>query len=423
MIDPHIIRNNPDYVRSCLQKRGYPVSYLDDYIELDAKWRQSLKEMEDLKSERKKATPKGKPTSEQLVILKELADKIKLSEDTVTSLESELNQVAYQIPNIIAEDVPDGKTEEDNEEIRKVGSVPVFNFKPRSHDELGEALNIMDFSRATKVTGSRFVIHKGLGAKLERAIMNFMVDLHTSEHGYYEVWPPSMVNTKSLYGTGQLPKFEEDQFKLADTDYWLSPTAEVQLTNFYQNEILKEEELPQKLTAFTSCFRKEAGSYGKDQKGIIRNHQFDKVELVKFVHPEKSFEELESLTSNAEEVLKRLGLAYRLVKLCSGDLGFCSAKTYDIEVWFPSQNKYREISSCSNFLDFQARRAMIRYRSKDNSVSYLHTLNGSGLAVGRTLAAILENYQNEDGSVTVPDALKPYMGLEVISWAKETKNL
>ena len=331
-------------------------------------------------------------------------------------MEDSLKNLAQELPNIPHSSTPEGKNEDDNVETKQWGTIPSFNFEAKSHDVLGTELGILDFENAAKISGARFAIYRKLGAKLERALINFMLDIHTSEHGYEEVLPPVLVNSRSMTGTGQLPKFGDDSFSMKDSDLWLSPTAEVQLTNLFANDIIKEEDLPKKVTAFTPCFRKESGSYGKDTSGLIRLHQFNKVELVQCVHPDKSLEALEELTRQAETILEKLQLPYRRVALCSGDLGFSSGKTFDLEVWFPSQNKYREISSCSNFFDFQARRAMIRYKKKaDGKNNYLHTLNGSGLAVGRTCAAIIENFQTEEGAIIIPDVLRPYMGVEKIS--------
>ncbi|NLV88726.1 MAG: serine--tRNA ligase [Tissierellia bacterium] len=422
MLDIRRIRSNPEEVKKALEKRhgDFPI---DKVLELDEKRRSILTEVEEMKARQNqvsKEIPKlkkeGKDTDHIFAEMRSLSDKIKELDGEVKAIDEELRNTLLQIPNTPHESVPDGKDDADNVEIRKFGEPRNFEFEPKAHWDIGTELDILDFERATKITGSRFTLFKGLGARLERAIIQFMLDLHTGEHNYVEMSPPFMVNRDSMIGTGQLPKFEEDMFHLPSKDFFLVPTAEVPLTNLLRDEIINEKDLPIYYTAYTPCFRQEAGAAGRDTRGLIRNHQFDKVELVKFSKPENSYEELESLTLNAEEVLKRLGLAYRVVMLCSGDLGFSSAMTYDIEVWMPSYNRYVEISSCSNFEDFQARRANLRYRREDNGkVEYLHTLNGSGLAVGRTLAAILENYQQEDGSVIVPEALRPYMGnIEVI---------
>ncbi len=420
MLDPKLIREEKDRVHQRLLHRGEGAAALfHTFFELDVQWRHYLQRLDALRNERTQLAPKGKPTPEQLEVLTALSDQIKALQDKVQGLEQEVTASALYLPNIPDASVPLGASESDNVEISKCGDLPSFAFEPKSHDELGGQLGILAFEDAAKITGSRFVIYKGAGAKLERALISFMLDVHTSEHGYEEILPPAIVHERSLKGTGQLPKFADDSFKLEDTEYWLSPTAEVQLTNMVADSILNAADLPLKLTAFTPCFRKEAGSYGKDMKGLIRLHQFHKVELVQIVSPEDSDQALESLTAHAERILQLLKLPYRKILLCTGDMGFSSAKTYDLEVWFPSQHAYREISSCSKFLDFQARRAMIRCRdSESGKVRYAHTLNGSGLAVGRTLAAILENYQLADGSVVVPDVLKPYMALEKISVTK-----
>ncbi len=414
MLDPELIRNKYEVVEQSYKKRNFSLELLEQVKILDQNWRIALQEIEELRHKQNKLTPKGKPTPEQMAELKQLSVLIKEKNENIQVLEQELKDISLFLPNILQDDVPFGENSDANQEIKKWGSLPKFDYKPLTHDELAEKFGLIDFERAGKVCGPRLAIYKNWGAKLERALINFMLDIHTKEHGYTEILPPALVNTPALIGTGQLPKFKEDLFKLEDSGFWLSPTAEVQLTNLYQGEIIDEERLPLKLTAYTPCFRKEAGSYGKDMKGIIRNHQFNKVELVKLVKPEESENELETLLQNAEKILQLLELPYRVVKLCSQDLGFSSSKTYDLEVWFPSQNKYREISSCSNFLDFQARRAMLRYRDKkDQKVKYLHTLNGSGLAVGRTFAAIIENYQINDG-ILVPQVLKSYLDKEKI---------
>ena len=347
----------------------------------------------------------------------DVSAKIKEYDESLRVTEEELNAFVMIVPNIQHESVPQGSGSEDNPVVRTWGEKPVFSFEPKQHFDLGESLNILDFARGAKITGARFTVYRGAGAQLERAIFNFMLDLHTEKHGYTEVLTPFMVNAESMTGTGQLPKFKEDLFKIEGMEYYLIPTAEVPVTNIYRDEILEEEKLPIYFVAYSPCFRAEAGSYGKDTRGLIRQHQFNKVEMVKFSKPETSYDELEKLTANAEEVLKKLGIPFRTVCLCTADLGFSSAKTYDVEAWLPGQNTYREISSCSNFEDFQARRASIRFRRKDSGkVEFVHTLNGSGLAVGRTVVAILENYQQADGSVIIPEALRPYMrGLERIT--------
>lgn len=417
MLDIRRIRENPEEVKELLSRRNgdYPI---DKILELDEKKRKLLMEVEEMKAKQNAASkeiPKlkkeGKDTTEILKEMKELSNKVSQLDGEVKELDKEIRNLLLQIPNTPNKDVVIGKSDEDNKEIRRFSQPREFGFEPKAHWDLGPELGILDFERAAKITGARFTMFKGLGAKLERAIIRFMLDLHTEEHGYTEILTPFMVNRDSMIGTGQLPKFEEDMFHLPSKDYFLIPTAEVPITNIHRDEILAEKDLPLYYTGYTPCFRQEAGSAGRDTRGLIRNHQFDKVELVKLSRPEDSYDELEKLTRNAEEVLKRLNLPYRVVELCTGDLGFSAAKTYDLEVWMPSYNRYVEISSCSNFEDFQARRANLRYRREDNGkLEYVHTLNGSGLAVGRTFAAILENFQQEDGSILIPEALRPYMG-------------
>ena len=422
MLDIKKIRQNPQEVKEALEKRhgNFPI---DDLLELDEKRRKLLIQVEEMKARQNavsKEIPKlkkeGKDATEVLNEMKDLSNQVRELDADVKNMDEEIKNLLLEIPNTPNKDVVEGMSDEDNVEIRKYGEPREFGFEPKAHWDLGTDLDILDFERASKLTGARFSMFKGLGAKLERAIIAFMLDLHTSEHGYTEMWTPFMVNRDSMIGTGQLPKFEEDMFHLPGKDYFLIPTAEVPLTNIHRDEILEEEDLPVYYTAYTPCFRQEAGSAGRDTRGLIRNHQFDKVELVKLADPEESYDELETLVANAEEVLKRLNIPYRVVMLSTGDLGFSSAKTYDIEVWMPSYNRYVEISSCSNFEDFQARRTNLRYRRKDNKkLDYMHTLNGSGLAVGRTFAAILENCQEEDGSITIPEVLRPYLGnIEVI---------
>lgn len=417
MLDVRRIRENPEEVMRLLNQRGKGDYGLGELLQLDAKRRALLQEVE-TKKNRQKVTSKevpqmkkeGKDVSALLEEMKTLADDIKVIDAQVTELEETINQLVMGIPNTPNATTPPGTSEEDNLVVRTVGTPRVFDFEPKAHWDIGTGLDILDFERAVKISGSRFTVLKGLGAKLERALINFMLDLHTTEHDYEEVMTPFMVNRDAMTGTGQLPKFEDDMFHIPSKDFFLVPTAEVPVTNLYRDEILNQNSLPINHTAYTPCFRKEAGSAGKDTRGIIRQHQFNKVELVKFTEPEKSYEELEKLTASAEEVLKRLGLPYRVIRLCGGDIGFSSAQTYDIEVWLPSYQAYKEISSCSNFEDFQARRANIRYRDQETGkVRHVHTLNGSGLAVGRTVAAILENYQEADGSVTIPEALRPYL--------------
>ncbi len=415
MIDPKLIRENIDHVKNKLQQRGESLDTLNAYVAADNEWRQQLTQIDQLKMQRNQQTPKGKPTAEHLQQLKQLSQDIKQRQEVLAQLEEKVKIHALRLPNIPADEVPQGQSEDDNELVATVGDIPIVDFEVLAHSDCKASQDNLNFSQATVVTGSRFVIYQNQYASLERALINFMLDTHTKDHGYQEVLPPVIVNSKSLQGTGQLPKFKEDLFKIEDTDYWLSPTAEVQLTNLFQETITPEEQLPKKITAATACFRKEAGSYGKDIKGIIRQHQFNKVELVQITTPETSMAALKELLSHAEKILKLLQLPYRVVKLCTKDLGFSAAITYDIEVWFPSQKKYREISSCSNFLDFQSRRAMIRYKSKQTkTVAYAHTINGSGIAVGRAMAAIIENYQQKDGSVIVPKVLRKYLGYEQI---------
>jgi seryl-tRNA synthetase len=422
VLDIRFVRENIEVVKDGVLRRQMDTD-LAPFVELDQKRRDILFDVENKRALRNRVSEdvarmkkEGQDIGEVTGKMRDLSGEIKDLESELVLVEENLHELMMNIPNLPHETVPTGTSEEDNLEVKVWGETPRFDFEVRDHVTLGEKLGILDFERAAKITGTRFCLLKGAGALLERALINFMLDMHTGEHGYTEYLPPFMANSSSFIGTGQLPKFEEDLFKVSDTDYYLVPTAEVPLTNVVREEILREEDLPLKLTAYTPCFRKEAGSYGKDVRGIIRQHQFNKVELVKITSPQTSWEELETLTLDAEEVLKRLGLSYRVVSLCTGDLGFSAAKTYDIEVWVPSQGRYREISSCSNFTDFQSRRAKIRYREKDSKkLRYCHTLNGSGLAVGRTMVAILENYQKEDGSVEVPEALVNYMGgLEVI---------
>ena len=424
MLELSFVRDNLELVTRKLAERGGAAGAgLERFRDLDAKRRQSLVEVEALKHRRNRAGEeiarlKRKPddaaaqkkATELIAEMKVLSDQIKEMDERSGKLDAELHELLAGLPNVPHETVPAGRTSEDNVELRRWGAPPEFSFPPRPHWELGEALGVLDLERAAKITGARFAVYWDLGAKLERALQNFMLDVHTREHGYLEVLPPAMVNSASLFGTGQLPKFADDLFKLEGCDLWLTPTAEVQLTNLFRDEMLEAEQLPIKLCAFTPCFRSEAGSYGKDVRGIIRQHQFQKVELVKFAHPEHSYEELEGLTCNAETILRKLGLHYRVVTLSTGDLGFAAAKTYDIEVWTPGQSVYREISSCSNFEAFQARRANLRFRPRARGrTEFVHTLNGSGLAIGRTWLAIVENYQQEDGSVLVPEALRAYL--------------
>lgn len=417
MLDIKRIREDFEGVKKALEKRGKKYD-LESFLTLDEKRRSLLQQVEELKNKQNttsKQVPilkkEGKDTTDLMAEMKELSEKIKGLDNNVREVDEEIKTLLYSIPNTPNEKVPVGLDDSENEEIRKWGEPRKFEFEPKPHWDLGEAHDILDFSRAAKVTGARFTVYKGIGARLERALINFMLDTHIDKHGYVEVMPPQMVNKDSMYGTGQLPKFEEDMFKISNNGYYLVPTAEVPVTNLYRDEILNGNDLTISHCAFTACFRAEAGSAGRDTRGLIRQHQFNKVELVKFTRPEKSYEELEKLTNDAENILKLLNLPYRVVRLCGGDLGFSSAMTYDIEVWLPSYNRYVEISSCSNFEDFQARRANIKF--KDNvkdKATLVHTLNGSGLAIGRTMSAILENFQQEDGSIIIPDVLVPYMG-------------
>ena len=423
MLDIKRIRNNPIEVEALLKKRDPGLS-LDKVLELDKARREKLVEVENMKAEQNKVSKQvpllkkeGKDVAGILQEMKELAEKVKVLDGQVKEIDEKIEEELLSIPNTPNPDITEGVSDEDNKEIRKWGEPRKFNFELKAHWDLGVDLDILDFERATKITGTRFSMFKGAGARLERAITAYMLDKHTLDHGFTEISPPFMVNRDSMIGTGQLPKFEEDMFKLSQKDYYLIPTAEVPVTNIYRNEVLDEKDLPMYMTAYTPCFRAEAGSAGRDTRGLIRNHQFDKVEMVMYAKPEDSYDQLEILTNFAEEILKELDLPYRVVELCTGDIGFSSAKTYDLEVWMPSYNRYVEISSCSNFEDFQARRANIKFRPEEKGrLEYIHTLNGSGLAVGRTFAAILENYQNEDGSVTIPEILKPYMrGIEKIT--------
>lgn len=422
MLDIKLLRSNTQIVREALKKRGSELD-LQLFLELDEKRRQKLSKVEQLKNKRNVVSEeigimkkKGVEAGDVVLEMRQLSLEIKDIDDEIKLIEEELNNITLTVPNVPHETVPEGKDAEDNREIFRFGEPRKHDAPLLAHWDIGEALDILDFERASKVTGARFTFYKGLGARLERAVINFMLDLHTREHGYVEILPPFMVNSNSMLGTGQLPKFVEDMFKVEGTDYYLIPTAEVPVTNLYSGEILDGEMLPLSHCAYSACFRAEAGSAGRDTRGLIRQHQFNKVELVKFTRPENSYEELEKLTGHAQKVLQLLELPYRVVCLCAGDIGFSSAKTYDIEVWLPSYNDYKEISSCSNFEDFQARRANIRFRDGKGKPRFLHTLNGSGLAVGRTVAAILENYQNTDGSVQIPGVLKNYMGgIEKIS--------
>jgi seryl-tRNA synthetase len=418
MLDLKHLRANFEEVKEKLQHRGEDLTDLGKFEDLDVKRRELIVEAEKLKSKRNEVSQqvaqlkREKQDADHLIKeMREVGDRIKELDDELRGVEETLEMLLLSIPNIPHESVPVGDTEDENVEIRKWGEVRDFGFEAKPHWDVADHLGILDFERAGKVTGSRFVFYKGLGARLERALISFMLDLHIDEHGYTEILPPYMVNRASMTGTGQLPKFAEDAFLIENEDYFLIPTAEVPVTNYYRDEILSGEELPIRFAAYSACFRSEAGSAGRDTRGLIRQHQFNKVELVKFVKPEDSYEELEKLTNDAERVLQLLELPYRVLSMCTGDLGFTAAKKYDIEVWIPSYGTYREISSCSNFEAFQARRANIRFRRDPKAKpEHVHTLNGSGLAIGRTVAAILENYQQEDGSVVIPTVLRPYMG-------------
>jgi seryl-tRNA synthetase len=425
MLDLNLVRDNLPLVEEKLRQRGLdPGEVLKNYHEIDAQRRHAITEAETMKARRNRASEdiarlkkSGQDASAQMSETKELREQIQQREKVAAELEARLRELLSGIPNLPHESVPVGKTADDNVEVRRWGTPPKFDFTPRPHWELGEQLGILDLERATKLSGARFAVYWDLGAKLERVLASFMLDLHTREHGYTEVLPPYLVNSESLYGTGNLPKFASDLFRVphGEKDLWLIPTAEVPVTNLYRDEVLEASRLPVSLTAYTPCFRSEAGSYGKDVRGIIRQHQFQKVELVKFAQPDDSYAQLEKLTRDAEEVLQKLGLHYRVVALCTADLGFSSAKTYDIEVWLPGQQLFREISSCSNFESFQARRANIRYRPEGkNKTELVHTLNGSALAIGRTWVAIVENFQQADGSVLIPEALRPAMGVDRI---------
>ncbi len=423
MLDLNRLRRDFDDLKQRLQGRVDP-ALLDEFVQADERRRAAVTEIEQLKRQRNEfsalvaqAKKFGEDASDAIAKSKEIGQRARALEDAVKAAEEAQRSIATRIPNIPHESVPAGSDESANVEVLRWGTIKEYDFEPQAHWDIGPRLGILDFERAAKITGSRFVVYMGAGARLERALINFFLDVHTKEHGYTEVLPPFLANSNALLGTGQLPKFAEDLFKLEGTDYWLIPTAEVPLTNLYSNETL-EAELPVKLTAYTPCFRSEAGSYGRDVRGIIRQHQFQKVEMVKFAHPDTSYDELESLTSDAEDILQRLGLPYRKVTLCSGDMGFSATKTYDLEVWLPGLGEYKEISSCSNFEDFQSRRAKIRFRDTSGpkpKTRLVHTLNGSGLAVGRTWLAIVENYQQADGGVEIPTVLRPYLDAECIT--------
>lgn len=426
MLDMKFVRENPELVMDAMRKRNANVN-LDEFLELEKKRRELTLQVEALKSQRNAASQEigkmkkaGENADAQMAEVRALGDKIVEDDKELKDIEARLKEILMTIPNMPAADTPVGSSDADNPVVRTWREPAKFAFEPQAHWDIGEKLNILDVERAGKVSGARFTFYRGLGSRLERSVINFFLDIHTGENGYTEFFPPFIVNKDSMQGTGQLPKFAEDMFKLEGLDYYLIPTAEVPITNLHRDEILSGDDLPLYYTAYSACFRAEAGSAGRDTRGLIRQHQFNKVELVKFTKPEDSWDELEKLTANAEKVLQLLELPYRVVRLCTGDIGFSSAATYDLEVWLPAANCYREISSCSNFLDFQARRANIRFRRDTKSKpEFVHTLNGSGVAVGRTVAAILENYQQADGSVIVPKVLRPYMGCDVIEAPKK----
>lgn len=418
MLDIKLLRNNIELVERSLKDRGGDLSDISNFKELDLERRRLLQESEQLKNRRNQVSQEiaikkkqGESADDIIAEMRQVSDRIKELDEQVRDLEQRINDMVLALPNIPHESVPKGSSEDDNEEIRRWGEPKSFEFEPKAHWDIAEALGILNFEAAAKVTGSRFVFYTGLGARLERALIQYMMDVHVDRHGYEEMFPPMIVNRDSMIGTGQLPKFAEDVFKLEEWDYYLVPTAEVPVTNYHRDEILSIDDLPKYYVAYSACFRSEAGSAGRDTRGIIRQHQFNKVELVKLTVPDHSYEELEKLTNDAEYILQQLGLPYRIINKCTGDLGFAAAKTYDLEVWLPHSKTYREISSCSNFEDFQARRANIRFRREPKAKpEFVHTLNGSGLAIGRTVAAILENYQQPDGSVVIPEVLRPYMG-------------
>jgi seryl-tRNA synthetase len=415
MLDLRFVRENLEVVQDAINAKGEKAD-LEEFLRLDKTRRDLLQEVEALKHQRNTVSKEvgnlkkqGQDASALVEKMQLVNERIKSIDEKNKEIETNLEKILLHIPNLPDPQVPLGSAEEDNQEVRRVGNIPEFDFTPRAHWDIGELLGILDFARAGKITGSRFVLYQGLGARLERALINFMLDLHTSEHGYKEIFPPFMVNSQSMVGTGQLPKFAEDAFHVEGTDYWLIPTAEVPVTNMHRDEIIDGKQLPLYYVGYSACFRAEAGAHGRDTRGLIRQHQFNKVELVKFTAPEDSNEELEKLVANAEKVLQLLEIPYRVMLMCTGDLGFAAAKKYDLEIWFPSYGAYREVSSCSNFRDFQSRRAGIRFRPAPGvKAEFVHTLNGSGVAIGRTLAAILENYQQADGSVIIPQALRPY---------------
>ena len=422
MLDPNLIREQPDLVKAGVKSKGVNPDVVDKFLEVDKKRRMLVKEIDDLRHQRKeyseqigKKVAKGETVNETRALVRQIGEEIDKKEKELDEVNKAYEDILLSIPNLPNKTVPIGKDETENIVLRKEGNIKEFEFKPKPHWDIGEELGIIDFKRATKISGSRFYVLTGLGAKLERAIISFMIDLHVEKHGYKEIFPPFLINRESMVGTGQLPKFAEDMYKIEGEELYLDPTAEVPVTNLHRDEILKEEDLPIKYVAYTACFRKEAGAAGKDTRGIIRVHQFNKVEMVRFVKPENSYNELNELLDNAEDVLRALELPYQIKMMCTGDLGFTAAMKFDPEVYMAGQEKYVEISSVSNFEDFQARRANIRYRTKDGEVKFVHTLNGSGLAVGRTMAAILEYYQNEDGSVTIPKVLQKYIGIDKIT--------
>ena len=422
MLDPKFIRDNPKIVKKSLQDRNIKLD-IDDFLELDKERRAMIQEVEDLKRQKNETSKKigllikeKKDTAEIKARVNKISDRIKKIETKLKEKENRYKEILDRIPNLPHESVPVGRSEEDNKLIKEAGAIPEFSFTPRDHVELGRLNDLFDFERAAKITGSFFPLYVGRGAKLERALLNFMLDVHISEHGYKEIFPPFLVNRASMRGTGQLPKLEEDMYRIDEEDYFLIPTAEVPLTNFHADEVLSEEDLPIYYTAYTACFRREAGSYGKDTKGLIRVHQFDKVKMVKFTRPEDSMDELEKLLMDAEDILKRLELPYRVALLCTGEISFAAHKCYDIELWAPGTNKWLEVSSCSVFTDFQARRANIKYQPSDRSKKprFVHTLNASGVALARLVIALLEIYQQEDGSIVIPEALRPYYGADKI---------
>jgi seryl-tRNA synthetase len=422
MLDPNLIRTQPEFVKEGVKNKGSDPVLVDKFLEIDKLRRELIKEIDELRHQRRelsesigKKLKNGEPVEGIREEVRLLGDRIDEKERELEEIEKQYKEILLSIPNLPHKSVPVGKDETENVVLRKEGTIRQFSFTPKPHWEIGEALGIIDFKRAVKISGSRFYVLTGLGAKLERALISFMIDFHVERHGYKEIFPPFLINRDSMIGTGQLPKFAEDMYKIEGEELYLDPTAEVPVTNLHRDEILNEEDLPIKYVAYTACFRKEAGAAGKDTRGIIRVHQFNKVEMVRFTKPEESYENLYELLDNAEDILRALELPYQIKMMCTGDLGFTAAMKFDPEVYMPSQEKYVEISSVSNFEDFQARRANIRYRTKDGELKFVHTLNGSGLAVGRTMAAILENYQNEDGSVTIPRVLQKYMGIDKIT--------